>query len=100
MSESSRIRPLSWFAALVLALLGSLQACDCGSTGVDTRRFACTQDDECASGFVCRQGECQPEGEDQEEEGAAGKGGVSEEVHSLRCGRAGDLKKAQRGPQN
>src|SRR5690606_38496493 len=28
-----------------------------------TRRFACLQDDECASGFVCRLGECQPEGE-------------------------------------
>lgn len=64
MSESSKLRPLPRLAALVLALLGSLQACDCGPTGVDTRRFACSQDDECASGFVCRQGECQPEGEE------------------------------------
>jgi hypothetical protein len=45
----------------VLALLASLQGCNCGSTGVDTRRFACDQDDECAPGFVCREAECQPE---------------------------------------
>jgi hypothetical protein len=72
MSESSRLRSLSWLTALVLALLGSLQACDCGSTGADVRRFACAQDDECASGFVCRLGECQPE---EEPDGGVPDGG-------------------------
>jgi hypothetical protein len=72
MSETSRLRPLSWLTALVLALLGSLQACDCGSTGADVRRFACTEDDECASGFVCRLGECQPE---EEPDGGVPDGG-------------------------
>jgi hypothetical protein len=60
--SSSRSRILSWFSALAVALLASVQGCDCGSTGADTRRFACNQDDECASGFVCLAGECQPEG--------------------------------------
>ncbi len=62
MSRSSRHPTFSWLPALVLALLASLQGCDCGATDVDTRRFACAQDDECAPGFVCRTGECQPEG--------------------------------------
>jgi len=60
--SSSRSRILSWFSGLLLALLASVQGCDCGSTGADTRRFACSQDDECASGFVCLEGKCQPEG--------------------------------------
>lgn len=63
MNGPSRLRPLSWLTALVLALLSSLQACDCGPTGADVQRFACTQDNECASDFVCRLGECQPEEE-------------------------------------
>jgi hypothetical protein len=62
MSRFSRQRTGPWFSTLVLALLASLQGCDCGSTGVDTRRFACAQDDECAPGFVCREDECQLEG--------------------------------------
>lgn len=60
--SSSRSRILGWFTALGMALLASVQGCDCGSTGIDTRRFACTEDDECTSGFVCLQGECRPEG--------------------------------------
>lgn len=60
--SSSRSRRLGWFTALGLALLASVQGCDCGATDFDTRRFACTEDEECASGFVCLQGECRPEG--------------------------------------
>lgn len=60
--SSSRSRILGWFTALGLALLASVQGCDCGSTDFDTRRFACTEDEECTSGFVCLQGECRPEG--------------------------------------
>ncbi|KFE60152.1 hypothetical protein [Hyalangium minutum] len=70
--RASRSRVLGWFFALGMALLASVQGCDCGSTGLDTRRFACTQDDECASGFVCREGECQPEGSTVEDGGVDG----------------------------
>ncbi|ATB38552.1 hypothetical protein CYFUS_003987 [Cystobacter fuscus] len=53
---------------LVLVLLVILPGCPSGSTGADTRRYACTGDDECVSGFVCRAGMCQrplePEGPD------------------------------------
>ncbi len=74
MSESSRVRPLPWLTALVLVLLASLQACDCGPTGADQRRFACTVDDECAPGFVCRLDECQPS------DGTGDDGGVDSGV--------------------
>lgn len=70
--SSSRSRVLGWFFALGMALLASVQGCDCGSTGIDTRRFACTQDDECASGFVCLAGECRPEGSPLEDGGVDG----------------------------
>jgi len=50
-------------ATLALALSAAcalaLQACDCGPTGADQRRYACTADDQCAAGFVCVAGECQ-----------------------------------------
>ncbi|OJH38893.1 hypothetical protein [Cystobacter ferrugineus] len=53
---------------LVLVLLVILPGCPSGSTGADTRRYACTQDDECVSGFACLAGMCQrspgPEGPD------------------------------------
>jgi hypothetical protein len=51
----------SLFGWLGLLLVALVQGCRCGSTGVDTRRFACTDDTSCASGFVCRAGECQRE---------------------------------------
>lgn len=70
--SASRSRVLRWFFALGMALLASVQGCDCGSTGLDTRRFACTQDDECASGFVCLAGECRPEGSPIEDGGVDG----------------------------
>jgi hypothetical protein len=62
MSRSSQSRILSWLSALALTLLTSLQGCDCGSTGADSRRYPCTQDTQCVSGFVCLEGMCQPEG--------------------------------------
>ena len=52
-------RGMSWGPGLLLVAL--MQGCSSGSTGVDTRRFACTDDLSCASGFVCRAGECQRE---------------------------------------
>lgn len=74
MSQSSRQRPLFWLPVLVL--LAAVQACDCGSTGVDVRRYACTQDDECATGFVCRHGECRLEdGPVEEPDGGTPDGG-------------------------
>lgn len=63
MSQFPRLQMLSGLAWLLLALLISVQGCDCGSTGADVQRYACTQDNECASGFLCRDGECRPEGE-------------------------------------
>src|SRR6185436_12481124 len=46
--------------AIALSAAGALalQACDCGPTGADQRRYACTADDQCAAGFVCAAGEC------------------------------------------
>ncbi|WNG18468.1 hypothetical protein [Cystobacter fuscus] len=44
---------------LALALLAVLQGCQSGSTGADTRRYPCTQSDECAAGYTCRAGMCQ-----------------------------------------
>lgn len=35
-----------------------LHGCDCGSTGVETRRFPCESDDQCAEDFACIDGEC------------------------------------------
>lgn len=32
----------------------ALAACQCGSLGVDTTRFACASDADCADGYVCR----------------------------------------------
>ncbi|WP_224245760.1 hypothetical protein [Hyalangium gracile] len=58
MTRFERRSSVIWLA---MALLALLQGCDCGSTDVTTRRFACTQDTECASGFVCDQGECRAE---------------------------------------
>jgi hypothetical protein len=63
MSRLSRPRavfPLAW---LLLVTLGLLQGCNSGPIDLDSRRFPCVQDDECVSGFVCREGMCQPEGE-------------------------------------
>ncbi|HEX8539532.1 MAG TPA: hypothetical protein VF664_18850, partial [Cystobacter sp.] len=40
-------------------LLSLLLGCSSASTGADTRRYACAQDDECAAGFACRAGVCQ-----------------------------------------
>ncbi|ADO71345.1 hypothetical protein [Stigmatella aurantiaca] len=48
---------------LVLMLLAVLTGCNSGPTGVETRRFPCTEDSECATGFVCRAAECLPEEE-------------------------------------
>ncbi|OJH38993.1 hypothetical protein [Cystobacter ferrugineus] len=50
----------SW---MLLTWLSLLMGCSSASTGADTRRYACTQDDECAAGYVCRAGMCQSEGE-------------------------------------
>jgi hypothetical protein len=44
---------------LVLALLALLAGCRADSTGADTRRYACGQDDDCATGFVCLASVCQ-----------------------------------------
>ncbi|WNG26060.1 hypothetical protein F0U62_20060 [Cystobacter fuscus] len=55
---------LSWpgvSSCLALAVLAVLQGCSSGSTGADTRRYPCTQSDECAAGYVCRAGLCQSE---------------------------------------
>ena len=46
---------------LVLFLLAAGAGCSSGPTGADSRRFACTEDSECAAGFVCRENECLPE---------------------------------------
>ncbi len=46
----------SWIALAVQALL---HGCSSGSTGADTRRYPCTQSDECAAGYVCLVGLCQ-----------------------------------------
>jgi hypothetical protein len=67
MTPLMRPRRASWFVLLALVLLGTVHGCDCGPTGVTNQRYACSQDDECASGFVCRVGECRPEGEPVEE---------------------------------
>ncbi|ATB38426.1 hypothetical protein CYFUS_003861 [Cystobacter fuscus] len=46
----------------LLALLALVLGCSSASTGADTRRYACTLDDECAAGFTCRAGFCQGAG--------------------------------------
>jgi hypothetical protein len=45
---------------LLLGLLSVWTGCQSGPTGVEERRFACAEDSECASGFVCREQECRP----------------------------------------
>jgi len=51
-------------AALALAAAAAaLSGCDCGPTGADGRRYACTGDDECAPGFTCLLGQCRRPGE-------------------------------------
>lgn len=60
---SYRATSTSGLRVPVLALFAAgaiLHGCDCGSTGVETRRFPCESDDQCAEGFVCREGECVP----------------------------------------
>ncbi len=62
MSRSARFQGApGWTGGLVM-LLALWLACS-GSTDVDSRRFPCSQDDECAAGFLCRAGECRPEDE-------------------------------------
>ncbi|ATB41284.1 hypothetical protein CYFUS_006749 [Cystobacter fuscus] len=59
------MKRLSWPGVscwLALALLAVLQGCQSSSTGADTRRYPCTQSDECAAGYTCRAGMCQSEG--------------------------------------
>ncbi|SEM06371.1 hypothetical protein SAMN05444354_11120 [Stigmatella aurantiaca] len=46
---------------MLLVLLAFWAGCDSGPTGAESRRFACTEDRECAGGFVCRANECLPE---------------------------------------
>ncbi|HEX8697775.1 MAG TPA: hypothetical protein VF815_02955, partial [Myxococcaceae bacterium] len=62
MSPLSRSNTVVSLAALALVLVALLHGCDTGST-LDNRRFPCSQDDECVAGYLCRQGECRPEGE-------------------------------------
>ncbi|SEU19063.1 hypothetical protein [Stigmatella erecta] len=57
----SRCPSLRFTPALVLVLLAAGTGCSSGPTGADSRRFACTDDSECAAGFVCRESECLPE---------------------------------------
>ncbi|MBM4779474.1 MAG: hypothetical protein GQE15_17340 [Archangiaceae bacterium] len=40
--------------ALALLLSASFVGCQCGPLGLDQKRFACTSDDDCLDGFVCR----------------------------------------------
>lgn len=44
-----------------IVALGGL-CCDVSPLGVTTRRFACTADEQCIDGFVCRDGACVPDG--------------------------------------
>ncbi len=41
----------------VIVIIGAL-GCDVSPLGVTTRRFACTADEQCVDGFVCRDGAC------------------------------------------
>lgn len=60
MSRFLRLSMASWLAWLAVVLVASLPGCQCGSTGVENRRFTCSRDDQCADGFVCTFGECLP----------------------------------------
>ena len=62
MKPLSRPNAVVSLAALALVLVALVHGCDTGST-LDNRRFPCAQDDECVAGYLCRQGECRPEGE-------------------------------------
>lgn len=66
---------------LVLAFgFSMLAACQCGSLGVDTTRFACATDADCADGFVCRDEgsgkECVRPGSDGGSGGGTGGGAM------------------------
>lgn len=63
MNPFARPGALVSLAALGLALVALTHGCNTGSTGLDNRRFPCTQDNECLAGYVCSLGECKPEGE-------------------------------------
>jgi len=63
MNPFARPGALVSLAALGLALVALTHGCNTGSTGLDNRRFPCTQDNECLAGYVCGEGECKPEGE-------------------------------------
>ncbi|GMU59218.1 MAG: hypothetical protein AMXMBFR34_09810 [Myxococcaceae bacterium] len=69
--------PLRWLAALALA---GLSACDCGSLGLDQKRFACATDEDCLAGHRCRDVgdglECVPEGAPSD--GGATDGGTAD----------------------
>lgn len=56
-------RPALFAIALSAAAALALQACDCGTTGADQRRYACTGDEQCAAGFACVGGECHRPGD-------------------------------------
>jgi hypothetical protein len=57
-SKVLRLSIATWLSWIAVVLLASLPGCQCGSTGVETRRFSCSQDNDCVDGFVCRLGEC------------------------------------------
>jgi hypothetical protein len=67
MNPFARPGALVSLAALGLALVALTHGCNTGSTGLDNRRFPCTQDTECLAGYVCSLGECTPEGEPPDE---------------------------------
>jgi hypothetical protein len=66
MSPLSRPKAVVSLAALTLVVVALLHGCNTGSS-LDNRRFPCAQDDECVAGYLCREGECRPEGEPVDE---------------------------------
>lgn len=61
----------------VIVVIGAL-GCDVSPLGVTTRRFACTANEQCVDGFVCREGACVADGAVPEAD-AGTDGGVTVE---------------------
>lgn len=61
----------------VIVIIGAL-GCDVSPLGVTTRRFACTTDEQCVEGFVCRAGTCVSDAPGPEAD-AGSDGGVAVE---------------------